>query len=327
MISPNTADVLVGGLNILDVLVRMPDRVQRGKKHQVGELLVEGGAPAGNAACVIASLGWRTGFIGRLGDNTLSMIARSEFTRHGVIEDFFIHDPSASPGVAVVEIDSKTGTRTVFYSLAGYRHLQAADIDAGLVRKAKLILVDGYETEGALAMLEAAAGTECRSVVDIEAGEPGLLRRMISLATDAILPLDTAQSLTGRSDPADVLEELSGWTDGQVIVTDGERGSWAATLGGVLHQPAVPVKAVDTTGCGDAYHGAYASALLDGLPLSLRMEFAAWVASRVAQFLGGRNTLPTRDSILAAEEDGLPAELRRQLQRSPRWDFQEAIPR
>jgi sugar/nucleoside kinase (ribokinase family) len=313
MSSPQTADVLVAGMNIVDILVRLPEKIQHGEKHEIRGLLIQGGAPAGNAASLLASLGWRTGFIARMGNDTLSNIARAEFIRHGVLEDYFIPDASALPGVALVEIDPATGERTVFYTLNGYRSLRREDIPAAAVQRAKLILVDGYETEAALAMLEAAQGTNCRSVLDLEAGEPAMLRKLVELGTDIILPLGAAQRLSGESDAAAALQKLSAWTRGQVLVTDGAKGSWAWTPQGVFHQPAFKVDVVDTTGCGDAYHAAYASALLDGLPLRLRMEFASWVAAQVALKLGGRSNLPTRSSLRRADTSRLSPELKQHL--------------
>ena len=221
-----------------------------------------------------------------------------------------------------MEIDPKNGERTVFYSVANYHHLTAADIPSDAIREARLMLVDGYETEAALSMLKVASEAGCRSVVDVEGGEPAVLRHIISLATDAILPLATGRQLTGRTHPSDVLNELRQWTDGQVVVTDGVRGSWAATDDGIFHQLAFRVNPVDTTGCGDAYHGAYASALLDGFTLPLRMEFAAWVASRVALHLGGRSGLPTQESICAKDWTALSKELRGRLEATSRWKFQ-----
>jgi sugar/nucleoside kinase (ribokinase family) len=310
MSSPIPADVLVTGLNVVDILVRLPEKVQHGEKHEIRDLLVQGGGPAGNAASLLGSLGWRTGFIARIGSDTWSGIARAELTRHGVLDDYFITDASASPGLAVVKIDPATGERTVFYTLNGCRSLQRADIPVAEVKRAKLILVDGYETEAALAMLEAAHGTSCRSVLDVEAGETAAMRELIELGTDIILPLGAARRLSGESDAAAALKKLNAWTPGQVLMTDGVNGSWALTPKGVLHQAAFKVDAVDTTGCGDAYHAAYASALLDGLPLPRRMEFAAWVAAQVALKLGGRSNLPTRDSIRQADLTVLTPRLR-----------------
>jgi len=316
MSSATPAEVLVTGLNIVDILVRLPEKIQHGEKHEVRDLLIQGGAPAGNAASLLASLGWRTAFIARMGHDTLSDIARTELTRHGVLKDYFIPDPSASPGVALVEIDPATGERTVFYTLNGYRSLKRSDIPTSEVKLAKLILVDGYETEAALTMLQTAQGTACCSVLDVEAGDPAVLRQLIELGTDIILPLNTAKRLSGEAETAAALKKLSAWTRGQLLATDGVHGSWALTPEGFWHQPAFKVNVLDTTGCGDAYHAAYASALLDGLPLSQRMEFAAWVAAQVALKLGGRSNFPTRESLRRADLSMLTSDLRNHLQSS-----------
>lgn len=306
-------EVVVLGLNVVDVLVRLPATVRPGEKHEVRDLTLQGGAPAGNAACGLASLGWRVGFVARLGDNTLSEVARAELARCGVWPDLLIHDPAATPAVAVVEINP-AGERTVFYSLSGYRSVTAGDVPVETIRRAKLLLVDGYETEAALTALRAAAGSACASVVDVEAGDPATLREIVALAGHAILPLVAARLLTGHAEPEPALRALCEGTRGQVAVTDGARGSWALDdAGRLLHQPAFPVEVVDTTGCGDAFHAAYASALLDGLDLRLRLEFAAWFASRVALSLGGRANLPTRLSLREGDVSPLSEGLRAHL--------------
>ena len=69
-------DAVCSGLNLVDVLVRCTVPVTRGEKHLTEELVIQGGAPAGNAASVIASLGARTAFFGFFGENTLSRAAR-----------------------------------------------------------------------------------------------------------------------------------------------------------------------------------------------------------------------------------------------------------
>lgn len=307
-------EVVVLGLNVVDVLVRLPERVRAGEKHEVRDLVIQGGAPAGNAACGLASLGWRVGFVARLGNNTLSDVARAELVRCGVRTDLLIHDPAAAPAVAVVEI-TPAGERTVFYSLHDYRSLRVEDVPTETIRSARLLLVDGYETAATLAALEAAASSACQTVVDVEAGDPATLRRIIELAGHSILPLVAARTLTGETEPETALRTLSVWTRGQVTVTDGANGSWAVDAdGSLLHQPAFPVEAVDTTGCGDAFHAAYASALLDGLELPHCLEFAAWFASRVALHLGGRTNLSTRESLRLGDLSPLSDTLRSHLQ-------------
>jgi sugar/nucleoside kinase (ribokinase family) len=56
---------------------------------------------------------------------------------------------------------------------------------------------------------------------------------------------------------------------------------------------------VDTTGCGDVFHGAYASALARGLSLAERVRFAAAAAALKATRPGGQAGIPTRPEVEA----------------------------
>ncbi len=310
-------DVVVVGLNVVDILMRLPEVVRVGEKHEVKELVVQGGAPAGNAACTLARLGWRTGMVVRLGEDAISQLCRADYARYGVLPDLFIADPASSSAISVVQIDPHSGERTVFYSLAGSCRLQASDAPADVIRNARLVLVDGYEVDAALQTLRHAQAAEVASVVDIETGPADALKAMLALSGNAILPLGGAEELTGKQGPEETLRTLASLTAGQVIVTNGDRGSWAWSGDGVHHQPAFRVNALDTTGCGDSYHGAYASALLDGWRLELRMEFAAMVASLVAQEFGGRTGLPTRAMLANAAPPEISPTLRQRLQEMP----------
>ena len=312
-------DALAVGINVVDVLVQLPDHFMPGEKQPARDLVVQGGGPAATAACVLGALGWRTGFVTRLGDNALSTISRAEFKRYGVVDDFFITDPDASPVAAVVHVDLQTGERTIFYMAKQYHLLKAADIPLDAVRRAKLVLVDGYERDAAPTVLEVVRESGGRSVLDIEAGDPGAALRLLELSTDCILPLSEAHALTGEENAERALRCLAKKTTAQLIVTDGVHGSWALTVDGVLYQPAFAVAAVDTTGCGDAFHGAYGAGILGGLPLRGRMELAAWVAAQVALGLGGRNHLPTRDVLRHTDWSVFSSELRAGLL-SPQWN-------
>src|SRR5271165_5809246 len=200
-------DALAVGVNVVDVIVQLPDHFTPGEKQPARDLVVQGGGPAATAACVLGALGWRTGFVTPLGDNALSTI----------------------PGPSSNGMESWT--------------ISSSRIRMPLAKK----------------------------------------------------------------------------TTAQLIVTDGVHGSWALTGDGVLYQPAFAVAAVDTTGCGDAFHGAYGAGILGGLPLRGRMELAAWVAAQVACGLGGRNHLPTRDVLRHTDWSVFSSELRAGLL-SPQWN-------
>ncbi|GGA85368.1 ribokinase [Neiella marina] len=290
-------DVIVSGLNVVDLLVTLPTQYEAGKKHQVDNILIQGGAPAGNAACGLASLGMSTAFLGFNGDNTQSQIAQAELARCGVDTSLMLHESGAQPAIALVEVDPDNGDRTVFYSLQGYRALTPAEVNPAWVANTRLVFVDGYDVDGNLELLRQAKAANVPSVIDIEAGDKATLMEMLALACHAILPLEAAQELAAEQNPEICLRRLAEHSDGQLVITDGANGSWALDGDSVIHQGIFRVEVVDTTGCGDAYHAAYAFALLRGDSLAERMQFAAAFAALVARHLGGRTAFPSAQQV------------------------------
>ncbi|MBD3306453.1 ribokinase [candidate division KSB3 bacterium] len=308
-------DVIGLGVNVVDILLRMPPQVQWGKKQQVKDIVIQGGGPAATGSCVCAALGWRTGFITNMGENTLSHIARLEFQAQHILPDLFIEFPAARPCLAIVHVDLQTAERTIFYNLDDYHNVRPPDLPYDALKETRVFLIDGYETDAAEAVLQVIQGTPARSVIDLETGDPDFLRRLIALGTDIILPIATAQQVTGKETPEAVLRELATISTGQLVVTNGIEGSWALTPEGVLHQPAFQVDAVDTTGCGDVFHGAYAAGILEGLELRERLEFAAWIAAISACYIGGRAGIPTRQQLASLDQSMLSDALKTALRR------------
>lgn len=308
-------DVIGIGVNAVDVLLRMPAHAPMGGKYEVKDLILQGGGLAATATCVCASLGWRSGYVAKLGDNILSRIARLEYESRGILPDFFLDAPSHRPCIAMVQIDAQTAERTIFFNMDQYELLQPANLPFDALKQAKILIIDSNEPEAAEAALDAVAGTPCRTVLDLESGDLDAFRRMIALGSDVILPIKTARALTGQSTPEPIVRELAGMTPGQAVITDGVSGSWAFTPEGILHQPAFRVDAVDTTGCGDVFHGAYAAGLLEGMHLRERLEFAAWMASITACHVGGRSGIPSRKQLASLDQSALSSSLKTILAR------------
>jgi sugar/nucleoside kinase (ribokinase family) len=79
------------------------------------------------------------------------------------------------------------------------------------------------------------------------------------------------------------------------VVTCGVEGCWyigAETCRKPQHQPAFPVEVVDTTGCGDVFHGVYAATLAHGFDLPARIRWASAAAALKAKSLGGQAGIP-----------------------------------
>ena len=110
-----------------------------------------------------------------------------------------------------------------------------------------------------------------------------------------VVAADFAAKLSGSDDRDEQLKALSKWGASVAGITEGAEGSWFLTGEGErFHQPAFPVDPViDTTGCGDVFHGAFLFAANRGDSWEDCAALASAAAACNAGALGGRGHLPT----------------------------------
>jgi len=98
-------------------------------------------------------------------------------------------------------------------------------------------------------------------------------------------------------------------------VTLGQRGSVSLWGGVPYHLPALRVRARDTTGAGDVFHGAYIYGLMQGWAPPERIRLATVAAGLNCRSLGGRSGIPTLEEVqerlsdpgpFSSVEDGSP---------------------
>jgi ribokinase len=121
---------------------------------------------------------------------------------------------------------------------------------------------------------------------------------MLALADHLIVNQDLACEVTGFHDPEKAVRALAKPERPATVVTAGEAGCWYAEGDGpVLYQPAFRVQVVDTTGCGDVFHGAYAAFLARGMDVPTCIRYAAATAALKATQPGGRAGIPTLEVV------------------------------
>jgi len=111
---------------------------------------------------------------------------------------------------------------------------------------------------------------------------------------------------TGEEEPSDAALALWKPWRAAVVVTCGDEGCWwvAPSEGSISSdrpalkfQPAFTVHALDTTGCGDVFHGAYASELLRGRHVAAVVRFASAAAALKATRRGAQAGAPIRSEV------------------------------
>lgn len=251
-------------------------------------------------ALVAASrLGAKCAYAGVLGDNELSRFVEETFRREGVQTGTVLRKPKCAPINSTIIVDMSNGHRTIYVDLAGG---YAGKPEPGLAKaatRAKVLFIDHVEAPRALVAARAARKAGIPIVADMENDAAPEFRELMKLVDHAVVSLEFAQKITGQIDPKAIAAAL--WMPGRqaVVITCGADGAWYQDSAAepAKHQQAFRVKVVDTTGCGDVFHGAYAAALVHGLDLRARVRFAAAAAALKATRPGGQAGIPDRKTV------------------------------
>ena len=97
--------------------------------------------------------------------------------------------------------------------------------------------------------------------------------------------------------PQQVVDRLSDHGAQIAVYTLGAHGAIARWRKGTFHYPAFPFEVVDTTGAGDAFHGAFTCGLMQHWPVDDILCFASAVAALNCRHLGGRSGLPNLSEV------------------------------
>lgn len=258
------------------------------------------GGTIGTALRAAASYGSRTAWAGVLGDDPISKQVRQALNADGIDLSQVEIDPSAGVLQTIVLVNTRRQTRTVLYEFGQARPFAAEVWDDRWLSAAKVLLIDHFGIEVLQRAVAAARTKQIPIVADLgNADWPGF-DELLAAVDHLILSAPFACRLTDATDPAQAVARL--WNDRRqtVIVTCGEAGCWyreaAMPSWATHHYPAPEVDVVDTTGCGDVFHGIYASTLAEGLGLEDRLQRAT-VAAALKATRYASDPLPTREEI------------------------------
>ena len=291
-------DVLGFGAVAVDDLLYVERYPPPNTKTPVRATRRVGGGLVGTALVTATRLGARAAYAGVLGEDHLSGFTRDEFSREGVDCSPCLFQKGARPIHSIVVIEEGSGQRNIFYSYEGVIERDPDDSCEDLVRSTRVLLLDHTSIRMGLAALEVAKRHSIPVVGDVEDHVRPGVTDLIKKLDHLILGHELARSLTGESEPPAMLRSLLCPQRACTAITVGERGCWYAEgKGPIRHQRAFRVHVVDTTGCGDVFHGAYAACIAQGMEVAAAIELASAAAALKATQPGGRSGIPDRATL------------------------------
>jgi sulfofructose kinase len=292
-------DILCIGHAAFDLSVFVESFPIEDSKCETSELKESGGGPAANAAYLLSSWGARCGFAGLVGNDRYGQRIQEEFQSVGTDVSLMELRPGHATPVSIILINKQTGSRTIVNRKVAVAPLRLEETDLKALSP-RVLLFDGHELQASLAALRVLP--EAISILDAGSWREGtakLAGQVEYLAASKRFALQA----TGLSDLSDAsaqracMRRLRDLYGSITIITLGEDGLIADDGSGFIHLPAFPAPVVDTTAAGDIFHGAFAYAVAQSRSFLESLRFASLAASLSVRVAGGRNSIPSLESV------------------------------
>lgn len=290
------ADVVGLGIASYDLIGVVGAEPEFGRKQPLAQWIEAGGGPVATALVTLARLGAAAAFIGPVGDDDYGPRILADMQAEGVDTSGAQVRPGGSH-VAFVLAEPGRDRRTVFWHndpqvFAGFVP------DRARISAARALCLDTHLPDAALTAARWMRAAGGHVMIDAERMRDGTLA--ILPHCDLIVVSERfGREATQLDDPAEAAQALEAQYGVLAAVTCGAQGSWCAHQGELFHTPAFAVEVLDTTGCGDVFHGALLFALLRGDAVRQAFRFASAVAALKCRAVGGRAGIPRLEEATA----------------------------
>jgi len=290
--------VLCVGQAAYDVTLVVDHYPEENKKMRAKKKVECAGGSAFNSAYLLALWGIDTTFIGTIGNDEEGKKIQKEAEEAGLKLKLSVQDGKTTTSYIFANLSN--GTRTIITDKnqnLGYKEdLPNEEYD--------MIVLDGNEIELSLKLLEKYPN----AISILDAGK--LSEEVLTLGKYVdyfVCSNDFAKDFTKM--PLDRIEEIyekvASSFPGKVVITLESKGSFTKLENYVL-VPSIKVKAVDSTGAGDIYHGAFAYFILEGKNLKEVMRYANVAGALSVTKIGSKMSVPKLEEVL---ENGREIEL------------------
>jgi sulfofructose kinase len=249
-----------------------------------------GGGPAANAAVMVANLGLKAAFAGYLGEDFFGDKHLQELNDHGVNTRLVVRGPAPTPiSTVLVKPDGK---RALINYKTGTHPLAADALDFSSVHP-KVALFDGHEPHVSIAYCRELRDRHIPTVLDagsLHTGTQALMSQVDYLVCSEKFALQVAGSVElALAQFAEIAPN--------VVITLGERGLHWRRGAEQGFMPAFTIADVDSTGAGDAFHGAFAAAIAQQMDWRETLRYASAAGALCCTKMGARPGLPTREEL------------------------------
>ena len=265
-----------------------------GKKYNVGP-----GGKGCNQAIAIARLGGNTNFISKIGKDAYGELALKTLEKNKISTENIIQDGNQQTGVAGILVDQNTGKNAINVIVGAPSSLRISEIEKqiNLIKRSKIFLTQlEVPKDVTLHCLKTAKENGCITILNPAPASE--ISKEFYNNIDFFTPNETEAEfytgikITSEKEAKQAADKLLNLGIKKIIITLGEKGLFYSDGKEEIYLKAEAVKAIDTTGAGDAFNGGLAYGLSKEKPIKECLELANKVAGISTTKLGAGDAMP-----------------------------------
>jgi sulfofructose kinase len=306
--SNKTIDVVGVGINATDTIIRLPRFPALDSKVEIisSEMMLGGQVASAVVAC--RRWGLRARYVGKVGEDAAAQLQINQMENEGVEARWIVAQGSDSQSSYIL-VDESCGERTVLWKRDSSIALRSSDLKREWIWNARILLIDGHDTEASATAARWAKQEGLEVVGDFDNRYPGV-EEVLQETDFPVTSKDFPERLTGEKDLLKSLPAIfERFKCRLMAATLGRLGvlAWDGTR--FLLSPGFRIEAVDTTGAGDIFHGAFVYGLVHNTPFEEILEFACAAAALNCMATGARGNIASLDEIEQLRLTGERSEL------------------
>ena len=293
------SDISVLGIFVADISFSGPKipaigETILGNKYNIGP-----GGKGCNQAVAIARLGAKVNFISKIGKDSYGELALNTLTKNKINTESVIQDENLQTGVAGILVEKNSGKNAINVIVGAPSTLKVTEIDKHIdnIKNSKIFLTQlEVPKDVTLHCLKIAKENGCLTILNPAPASE--ISKEFYKNIDYFTPNETEAEfytgikITNEKEAKQAADKLINLGIKKIIITLGEKGLFYSDGKEEIHLQATPVKAIDTTGAGDAFNGGLAFGLSKEKPIKECLELANKVAGISTTKLGAGDAMP-----------------------------------
>lgn len=290
--------ILCIGQSVYDITFPCEESIIENQKYRIYDRLECMGAPAANAAYLCALWGADTYLMARVGNDLFGKEIQRQLEEVKVHTETMLIDQNNPTSISCIITNTANGNRTILNSpmkeTAYPINYPKQDID--------IILMDGHELQASLDAIQ--HYPNAITVLDAGTYKPEIME-LLHAVEYLVCSQDFAYQYTNimidvhnKDTLLKTFQKLKELNKHQIVITLGDQGVIYEKDNEVHHIPAFQVNAIDTTGAGDIFHGAFTYFISHLYSLEDAIYMSSLTSAISVETLGGKTSIPTLSYVL-----------------------------